>query len=341
MHTTSENFEHAEVGRRLGWDLYRFRRAPSAALGGGAIGEGYAEARSSRVARTTADRYAAKWLQLRCSAWRRGRAVDDGVTAELIARIDVGRCPVTRLQLSHGELQDSDWSVDRLNNDGAYARNNLAVMSVRANRAKGRLSFEEVMFRSQADAATDGLLPVEWLRLAALMLGPCFANRPREAPTIPLAAPVPAYSVRLAMQQVQHVFTLHAGSQAGKNALIKHFRQACATERSRVRLDQLAEAVHAGLKGLEFANDVWLQASTMEALGAWRNALEETSWAVAGEVSRRLAGSVLVSDGRLRGWRLETRGYVRDDPLNVSGDRTPRRFEPSVQKPASGADAGA
>ncbi len=56
--------------------------------------------------------------------------------------------------------------------------------------------------------------------MAVLMLGPCFATRPQDAPALPLAAPIPLCSVRLAMQQVQHVFTLQAGTQAGKNRLI-------------------------------------------------------------------------------------------------------------------------
>ncbi len=61
-----------------------------------------------RFARSTADRFVAKALQLRCSALRHGRAVDESVTPELIGCIDVEHFPVTRRRLTHGELVDSD-----------------------------------------------------------------------------------------------------------------------------------------------------------------------------------------------------------------------------------------
>ena len=78
-----------------------------------------------------------------------------------------------RIELTHGARRGSDWSVDRLNNDGAYAPNNLAVMSTLANQAKGSRCFEHVYALSQRGQPTDGPAPVEWLRLAALTLGPC------------------------------------------------------------------------------------------------------------------------------------------------------------------------
>ena len=309
----------AEVGRRLGHDLYRKSISPAAQAWPASVLEGFCHAQSQHVARQRPDRYTRKWLQLRLSAYRRERVVDECITPDFLRRIDVERCPVTRVVLTHGECSDSDWSVDRLNNDGAYAANNLAVMSTRANSAKGARSYSHVFALSERPAASGGLEPVEWLRLAALMLGPCFATQPRLAPAIPLAAPIPSYSVRPAVQQIQHVFTCHAHQQSGKNALIKAFKVAAPDERALARLRAFAEAMHAGLKGLDEAHDVWLKPGLMAAFIAWRACLDERSWGLAGEVSRRLAGSNVVPESRLQSWRLETHGYR-------SWCHRPRRF---------------
>lgn len=300
----------AEPGRRLGYDLFRYRGPMPGPKLPPDVREGFAQAAARGVRAEAPDRFVRKWLQLRLNAHRRGRAFDEQVTPALLQRMDVPACPVLRIALTHGEQADTDWSVDRLNNDGAYARNNLAVMSTRANRAKGTRTFEEVHGLAGRDAPTDGLQPVEWLRLAALMLGPCFAARPRQAPCLPLAAPIAPYSVRLAMQQVQHVFTTFAATQAGKNQLIRHFRQASPDEHAGMRLRALAEAVHVGLKGLAHANDVWLRDGVMPALLRWRETLDDGAWARAAEISRVLAGSRCVPAARLQGWRLDTRGYL-------------------------------
>ena len=155
------------------------------------------------------------------------------------------------------------------------------------------------------------------------MLGPCFATRPQAAPTLPLTVLLPPRAVRLALQQVQHVFATRASPQSGKNALVKHFKAASRGERAQAALRTLAEAVHQGLKTVdrEFACDVWLQPATMPALIAWRAALDGAGWALAGEISRVLAGSRCVPASRLLSWRLDTRGY--DVPAHPPRSATP------------------
>ena len=303
-------FDSAEAGRRLGHDLFRYRRTLQSGRAPASVIEGFTEARQRHVPTCLPDRHVRKWLQLRLSAQQRGRVVADDVTPELLARIDVATCPVLRVTLTHGELQATDGSVDRLNNDAAYAPNNLAVMSTGANRAKGDRSFAEVWHLARADGPVAGLTPVEWSRLAALMLGPCFATRPGDAPLIPLNVPVPLHSARPAVQQIQHVFTTRAGRPAGKNLLIKSFRTACRSERSKVRLGALAERIHLGLKRVGVPCDVWLEPGVMEGFSAWRESLDSSEWAMAAEVSRVLAGSRVVAPSRLSAWHLGTRGYA-------------------------------
>lgn len=301
--------DRVDIGRAIGHDFYCHSRSAARDTWPPPVREGFVAARARNPARQLPDRYVRKWLQLRLSAFERNRVMNNDVTPELLRLIDVEQCPVTRAPLTHGELRCSDWSVDRLNNDGAYAANNLAVMSTRANRAKGALGYDEVYARSQRDTATDGLTPVEWLRLAALMLGPCFATRPAEAPVIPLAAPIPNRSLRPAVQQIQHVFTRWARQQCGKNALIKQFKPAAPTPAALLRLGLFSEAMHQGLKGLDHSHDVWLVPGVMSAFLAWRETLDDASWALAAEIARQLAGGRVVPRSRIDTWHLVRRGY--------------------------------
>lgn len=307
-----DDFDPVETGRRLGHDIHRHTHWPADAEWPDPVREGFGEAAASGVRRPAGDRFVRKWLQLRLGAWHRRRAVSADVTPELLRALDVSHCPVTRQRLTHGLRADSDWSVDRLNNDGAYAPGNLAVMSVRANRAKGALSFEDALARADGALPAGELTRDEWLRLAVLMEGPAFATRQHLAPLLPLVAPLPCRSVRLAIQQIQRLFTLQAGRPSGKNALVKAFLPAAPQDAQRLRLRRLADAVHEGLKRVDGECerwDVWLQPGVMEALRCWRDSLDELSWARAAQISGQLAGGRRVTAASLLPWHLGTRGY--------------------------------
>jgi hypothetical protein len=109
-----------------------------------ALEEGHRAGRARHGKPLTPDRFVRKWLQLRYQALTRSRAVSDHVTVDFLRRLDVSVCPVTLSTLTHGELKPTDWSVDRLNNNGAYAVSNLAIISTQANRAKGTKSLRDV-----------------------------------------------------------------------------------------------------------------------------------------------------------------------------------------------------
>ena len=307
---TSEHADVREIGRRLGYDLYRYRRNFDRTALPTAIDEGWLLAAARQVPAEGGDRFVNKWLQLRINALKRGRVVDDRITTQYLKRIDVSSCPVMRVVLTHGERLDTDWSVDRLNNEGGYAPHNLAVMSTAANRAKGGRSFDEVLGLSRCADCTEGLAPHEWLRMASLMLGACFAPHAGLAPLIPLAAPVAPCTVQPAAQVIQHVFTLTAGMQAGKNGLVKHFRVACPTESARIRLARFAETMHRGLKHATPCWDVWLEPELMAAFLAWRSAMDTRSWAVAGAIAGRIVRSDCIAPRQLQSWQLADRGYM-------------------------------
>ena len=300
----------AEVGRSLGHDLYLYRSHLAVDSLDASVREGFAFAAARRHARVRPDRFARKWLQLRCNAYARGRSFDDKVTPDLLCAIDVIECPVTRIGLTHGSMTDSDWSVDRLNNEAGYAANNLAVMSTRANKAKGQRTFDEVLALARLATPTDGLSPVEWMRLASLMLGPCFATAPANAPLLPHIAPMTSHHLLLSGQQLQHVLCTQSATQAGKNRLVKAFRCANSLQVSVLRLGVLAEALHTGVKGLDHACDVWLQPGVMEALSHWLDSMDIRARGRVAEIARQLAGGRHVSSQRLQSWQLTSHGYA-------------------------------
>ncbi|MDB5823915.1 MAG: hypothetical protein JWR21_2619 [Herminiimonas sp.] len=93
----------------------------------------------------TADRFVRKWLQVRTNAWRRNRHVNDDFTPELLRAIDAPACAVSGVTLTYGTGRDTDWSVDRIDNDGGYTRENILLVSTRVNHAKGTLTALDVM----------------------------------------------------------------------------------------------------------------------------------------------------------------------------------------------------
>lgn len=309
----SDAFDSVEVGRQLGHDFYDFSRLPAGADWPTPVHEGFRAAAAGGKPRRLGDRFERKWLQLRLGAWRRQRAVAADVTPALLRALDVTHCPVTRAALTHGLQADTDWSVDRLNNDAAYAPGNLAVMSVRANRAKGAHGFESVLAAARGQRPAEALAPQEWLRLAVLMEGPAYATRQHLAPLLPLVAPLPCRSVRLAIQQIQRLFTVQAGRPAGKNALVKAFAQVSPQEASRMRLKRFGDLIHEGLKDVASDQpcwDVWLQPRVLDALRQWRESLDLASWARTAVLSGQLAGGRRVTVASLQPWHIGTRGYL-------------------------------
>lgn len=309
-----DTIDLVETGRRLGHDVHRLSRIAPQPDWPQAVTEGFEAAAARRAPRPPQDdRFVRKWLQLRLGALQRGRAVAADVTPDLLRRLDTPHCPVSRQPLTHATRQCTDASVDRLNNDAAYAASNLAMLSVRVNRAKACLGFDDVLALSKRDMPTHGLTPVEWLRLAVLMLGPAHVQCPRDVPALPLCAPLPPTSARTALQQVQRLLTLNCPVASSRSRLVRSLGPACGSVAAEARLKLLADAVHAGLKRLapdEECWDVWLQPGLMALLLAWRGMLKDEAWACVSRVAGQLAGGQPISARALTPWQLGTRGYM-------------------------------
>jgi hypothetical protein len=201
----------------LGWDYahYRLTPPPEALADGHAVRQGWQAGSAvfgNRTLKPTPP--VRKWLQLRFSAWRRGRVFEDTqVTPNFLAQIDVPRCPITRGTLTHASGAGSDASVDRVCNAAGYAAGNLAVMSARANEAKADLSCRDALtVVKQLEASgldtLDGLSALQWSRLAVLM---SFATLMKhdESACLPLLV-LPPNRLRLLnpVQALQAVITL-------------------------------------------------------------------------------------------------------------------------------------
>ncbi len=201
----------------LGWDYahYRLTPPPEALADGHPVRQGWLAGSAvfgNRTLKPTPP--VRKWLQLRFSAWRRGRVFEGTqVTPNFLGQIDVAMCPITRATLTHASGAGSDASVDRVCNQAGYAAGNLAVISVRANEAKADLGCRDALtVVKQLEASgldtLDGLSALQWSRLAVLM---SFATLMKhdEAACLPLLV-LPPNRLRLLnpVQALQAVVTL-------------------------------------------------------------------------------------------------------------------------------------
>lgn len=165
----SQDLEYAgtSLGRSIGFEFARLgvrlpEECPAVVL------EGFREGQHQRRGRAFSTPYERKLLRLKLSAFKRGRAVDENVTPAFLEQIAVAYCPITRREMTSGTGTDSDATVDRVFNDAAYAVGNLAMMSMKANQAKGTLLPSALLELAGSGSETRGLSSMEWMRLACL-----------------------------------------------------------------------------------------------------------------------------------------------------------------------------
>jgi hypothetical protein len=168
-----------QIGFDIGWDHARHGLLPPPQhwLPEHPVHQGFSAGRACFGGRTlAAARRVRLWLALRLHAWQRGLAFELAqVTPHYLGQLEAARCPVTRQWLGAAEA-----SVDRVCDAAGYAAGNLAMLSVTANRAKGRLRWDEALRRAhQTEAAQsaqgaaagriDGLDAAAWTRVAVLI----------------------------------------------------------------------------------------------------------------------------------------------------------------------------
>lgn len=175
------NDEAAALGREYAAaNLRQDMRAPAAFI------DAYKSYSGSKIA--IHDYFEKKRFGLRLNAIKRGYLVDSAVTSQVLRTITGDYCLVSLKPFSFAGQHPTNASVDRLINEGTYAVANLAMFTQRVNRAKGTLTFEEIINIAQAGESVGGLDAQEWLRLASLMYGAWDAyNGANDPYLIPLA----------------------------------------------------------------------------------------------------------------------------------------------------------
>ncbi|OYU43168.1 MAG: hypothetical protein CFE44_19880, partial [Burkholderiales bacterium PBB4] len=247
-----------DPGFEIGWDFAHHRLVPPAEqlLQGNPVRDGWQAGQSAFGSRTLrATPQVRKWLQLRLGAWMRGKSFDlEGVTPNFLEQIESEVCPIMGLTLTRGTGTLTDASVDRVNNQAGYAAGNLAVMSVRANRAKAAYDWRDAAeFVRQIERGQlgeiDGLTARQWARLAALMSF-CTPLSHSEAANLPLLVlPPPRLQLLNPVQVVQATLTAcfaRTGKAPKVDSLVRHFPAPVQCEVRALLTTLLARKISAG-----------------------------------------------------------------------------------------------
>ena len=325
-----------DTGFELGWDYAHYGAVPPAAHLDplSPIRHGWEAGRQTFGQRTlSSNRFVRQWLQLRLDAWLRGRVIEGTqVNPAFLRQIDVAICPITREALTHSTGELSDASVDRVFNDAAYAGGNLAVMSTRANRAKGVYGADDAMrFAQQIELGNlgliDGLTAEQWSRIAVLTSFVTTMPHARAA-TLPLLV-MPPNRVRVLnpVQSLQVMVSLQftrSGHARRCAALASLMPSVDAREAFYpFMLTLLARRVAAGKVDSEaderqVVEDMWLDPLVQR---RWRRLalrLTEADCRRIGRVAaeRGLTGSScrwLGKEAATEGWALESAGYATEE----------------------------
>lgn len=295
----------------LGWDyaMYGLQLPETIAT---VSREGYELGKSHFQGKTKqSDRFIRKWLQLRTNAYRRGRLVNDDVTPKLIAEIDTETCPVMLVKLTHGEQVESDWSVDRLNNNGAYAIENLAVISTKANSAKGNKTFEEVLDLAKSGEPTEGLTPREWLRMACIMYGPSVVEDRTRDMLLPLATKIPNKTVHPEWFKLQYCIVLALKMKAAaRNGQHKTLHALCEDPVMQDALDKVFSRLEVLRREYSYPYDAMLDTRVQDNLQKWFLGIGRNARILLKLYMKAAGDGKQFSLDELKRFSLRTRGYV-------------------------------
>ena len=129
---------------------------------------GYEAAKHQQVTQKKPDLYERKLMTLRDRALVKGLEVTITVKdlQKQLAQTN-GSCPITELLFTFAENNDTDWSIDRVDNTLGYCPDNIVIVSVLANQAKSNLDLAGLIKNALSKAKTDDLLTTKQrLRMA-------------------------------------------------------------------------------------------------------------------------------------------------------------------------------
>lgn len=112
-----------------------------------------------------------KLAYVRARAYSKGRYCDMDLTADELSAMVPSHCPIlgTRIAVApYDPLHDNPehtWSVERMSNLLGYDRDNMAVVSVRANEARDNLTPFQILERAAGVVEDSKLTKIQWCRL--------------------------------------------------------------------------------------------------------------------------------------------------------------------------------
>ena len=117
LHLEADRFEEAD------WEQVQF---------------GFQAAKQQDVSKLRCNKFESKVLSIRSRCLKSGLEVT--ITAkDLMAELEItnGLCPITEEPFTFAQQNLTDWSIDRVDNTRGYVPDNIAIVSVKANKAKG------------------------------------------------------------------------------------------------------------------------------------------------------------------------------------------------------------
>ena len=226
-------------------------------------------------ARKEDDYFVRKWLGVRLNAVKRGMVVDPSVTPEFLRYITSDICPVTLEPLDFGTKGQSRMnpSLDRLVNEVGYLAGNICVLSQRANRAKGEMTFEEVVALAQNGDAIHGLEGVEWMRLCSLMYGAWNKAFGQGDPWLMPLAAIPAPGIFMTTPQVvQLLLTRLAQNEDGDADTHRVWHDLTNQAGAPVsRYKDFMQALTQALADEDYEGNAWLHPGVFDAFERWYN----------------------------------------------------------------------
>ena len=157
----------------IGFDHYRYSlpldisRFPDKYIGD--VRNGFDAAKCQQATKRRPDVFEKKILCIRDRALVKGLVVS--ITKDDLFREyekTQGICPVTEIPFTFAENDDTDWSVDRIDNDRGYCPDNIVIVSVVVNQAKSNLDLSGVIKEALAQHQSENelLSDQEWFRMA-------------------------------------------------------------------------------------------------------------------------------------------------------------------------------
>jgi hypothetical protein len=120
---------------------------------------GFEAGKIQNVSKQHSNKFEKKILSIRDRCLRNGYEVTI-TSSDLIEKLQLtkGVCPITEEPFTFALQEMTDWSVDRVDNTRGYCPDNVEIVSVKANKAKGDLDLSKIIEQSVCKLNPNSLL---------------------------------------------------------------------------------------------------------------------------------------------------------------------------------------